>query len=297
MYFLGQHHRGIKNTYRENIPFSEKLIKDLGFQIREIINFVLNGLTRKTLLVYPDFPSSKTVIRKICRRLNINLTNKIDRKYTWVLYYEDETFRTRFEKLEALQDRAVVNLHSRDISKTYIERVHWEIFGYNTEIDPMNYSGVGVRKSNLNARHDGEVLDFPISATEANSVYQKLIDNKVNETEVLDMRVPIINYKIPLLYLKYRMLSERFKNTTTRTEMVNINEHLSTEEQKQIIEFARKKNLEYGELDVLRDSRDKRIYIVDVNNTPFGPPANISKTQGKEAVKILANAFREAFLG
>ena len=41
---------------------------------------------------------------------------------------------------------------------------------------------------------------------------------------------------------------------------------------------------------------DRRIYIVDVNNTPFGPPANISNKQGEEAINILANAFKKAFL-
>ena len=54
--------------------------------------------------------------------------------------------------------------------------------------------------------------------------------------------------------------------------------------------------LEYGELDILRDLDNKKIYIVDVNNTPFGPPANISAAQGKEAIRILAEAFEEAFL-
>ena len=69
-----------------------------------------------------------------------------------------------------------------------------------------------------------------------------------------------------------------------------------TDEQAQVIEFAKKMNLDYGEFDVLRDLDDKKIYIVDVNNTPFGPPSNISGSEGKKAISILAKAFREAFL-
>ena len=115
-------------------------------------------------------------------------------------------------------------------------------------------------------------------------------------SDLLDMRVPIINSEIPLLYLKHRKVTERFQNTTTRTELAELGEHLSDAEQEQVIEFAGKMKLEYGELDILRDLDDKRIYIIDVNNTPFGPPANISKKQGKEAVKILANALKKAFL-
>jgi hypothetical protein len=118
----------------------------------------------------------------------------------------------------------------------------------------------------------------------------------VNEEEVLDMRVPIINSGIPLLYLKHRKVTERFQNTTTRTELAELGEHLSDAEQEQVLDFAGKMKLEYGELDILRDLDDRRIYIVDVNNTPFGPPANISNKQGEEAINILANAFKKAFL-
>jgi len=296
MYFLKKYNRGIKNRYRENIPFTEKVIKDLGFQFGEAINFLRNGFKHKTLLVYPDFPSSKTVIRKICRRLNINLTNRIDRKFNWALYYEDDTFRTKFEPLESLDNIKAVNLQSRDISKMHVDQIHQETFGYNTQVDPLTYQGIGVKKSNINARHDGEVLDFPIAEAEEGYIYQRLINNQITDFEVLDMRVPIVNFRIPLLYLKYRKVTERFRNTTTRTLRADPNEHLSAVEQKTIIEFARKMKLEYGELDILRDLDDKRIYIVDVNNTPFGPPANISRKQGKEAITILANTFREQFL-
>ena len=235
MYFLSKNKSGIKNNYREGIPFSEKLVKDIGFSFREIINFMLNGFSRKTLLVYPDFPSSKTVIRKLCRVLNLNLTNKIDRSFDWVLYYEDETFRKKFGPLESLETGKIINLHSRDISKFYVDKIHGEVFGYSTQIDPLTYSGLGVRKSDLNAKHDGEVLEFPLSNKEESSIYQLLINNQVNETEVLDIRIPIINGKIPLCYLKYRKVTERFKNTTTRTILSDLNEHLSSDEQKQIL--------------------------------------------------------------
>ena len=296
MYFLSKYRRGIKNTYRENIPVSEKLLKDIGFQLLEVLHFALNGFQRKTLLVYPDFPSSKTVIRKICRVLNINLTNRIGRNFNWVLYYEDETFRSQFLPLEALGEYRIVNLHSRDISKVYVEQIHLKVFGYNTLIDPLTYTGKGVKKSNINAKHDGQVIEFPVADTEDGFVYQKLINNQVNEEEVLDMRVPIINSEIPLLYLKHRKVTERFKNTTTRTELAELGKHLSDAEQAQVIEFADKMKLEFGELDILRDLDDKRIYIVDVNNTPFGPPANISRKQGAAAINILARAFKKAFL-
>jgi len=48
--------------------------------------------------------------------------------------------------------------------------------------------------------------------------------------------------------------------------------------------------LDYGELDVLRNKNDGKIYIVDVNNTPQGPPANTEKEQGIEAIRKIGEA-------
>jgi len=54
--------------------------------------------------------------------------------------------------------------------------------------------------------------------------------------------------------------------------------------------------LDYGELDVLRDNDNGKIYIVDVSNTPWGPPNNISNKEGKIALIKLADTFRKGFL-
>ena len=40
-----------------------------------------------------------------------------------------------------------------------------------------------------------------------------------------------------------------------------------------------------------------RIYIVDVNNTPYGPPNHIEPAEGDLAVRILADTFVEEFVG
>jgi hypothetical protein len=55
-------------------------------------------------------------------------------------------------------------------------------------------------------------------------------------------------------------------------------------------------DLDYGELDLLRDRGDGRIYVVDVNSTPWGPPNHISEDQSRIAVARMASAFRQAFL-
>ena len=58
-----------------------------------------------------------------------------------------------------------------------------------------------------------------------------------------------------------------------------------------ILLFCRRMGLDYGELDMLRDREDGRLYIVDVNNTPFGPPHGLPKAHAADAVRTLAENF------
>lgn len=46
-----------------------------------------------------------------------------------------------------------------------------------------------------------------------------------------------------------------------------------------LLRLCRALGLDYGELDVLRDVEDGKLYVVDVNNTPWAPPIiSIRKT-------------------
>lgn len=55
--------------------------------------------------------------------------------------------------------------------------------------------------------------------------------------------------------------------------------------------------LDWGELDILRNKDDGRAYIVDVNNTPAGPPNHLSKEDKERALQQLATTFARVFLG
>ncbi|MTI29309.1 hypothetical protein, partial [Xanthovirga aplysinae] len=270
MYFLKKYRRGIKNKYYRGMPVTEMFLKDILFQVKEIKNFFKNGFKSKTILIYPHFPSRRAVIYKICNALNYNITNKLDNDFDLVLYYEYRTYRKDFEALEKLQGKKVVNLYSRNIGKEYVDEMHQKIFGYSTRLSPKEYVGPLVKKSLINAIHDGEVINGPIDKIEEGFIYQKLIDNGVEGNRVRDIRVPVINYEIPFIYYRYRNIDSRFKDIGEST-MQQVNDELSDEEVKKILEFCRAINFEFGELDVLRDNQDGKIYIVDVNNTPNGP--------------------------
>lgn len=285
---------GIFNNYRSNMPLIERFIKDIKYLMILIINFFKNGFKNKTILVYPEYPNKRTTIFKIAKLLNYNLTNNIKAKHSVVINWEDTTFRNHFPELEILPSK-VININSSNISKIYVDKIFNDVFGYCTIIDPEQYKGKIVRKSDLNAKHDGEILNGPLKSIDRNSIYQILIDNSLNEKLVEDIRVPIIKNTLDFVYIKHRDINERFKNTTVKTDYVDIKSVLSEKEITLINSFCNKLNFEFGELDILRNKDDNKIYIVDINNTPYGPPANISKENSEKALKILAINFLGKF--
>lgn len=294
MYFLKKYRRGIFNRYMKGRPVSEVFTKDLIYVLRALKNFAQNRGRIKNLLVYPHYPSKRSIIYKLSNKIGYNLTNKPTKRFEGAIYWEYYTFRTEFTLLEKIAaHRKVINLHSRDISKTFVDQAFNKIFGYSGCVDPLQFHGKIVRKSDLNAMHDGYIMDGPIAKKEDGFIYQLLIDNRHDEYTVMDIRVPVIGQVTDFVYLKYRQIQHRFKNTTNRTDLKETSEVLTNSEVKQLNDFCSEIHLEYGELDVLRHTGDGKIYIVDVNNTPHGPPAHLSKKERKIVLDKMAKLLRE----
>jgi hypothetical protein len=249
----------------------------------------------KTILCYPDKPDHSEVLYKICNTLGWKITSSINSRADLIIALQDTTKRDSSPILtELAAGNQVVNQDCDDISKVKVEDVFRETFGYGTFVDPETYQGLCVMKSNANAMHDGEVVDCPTTAPRSDVVFQKMINNTVDD-EVLDIRVPIIGDAIPFVYLKYRSLSSRFSNKNTRVTMAAVDSVFTAAEISGIKQFARMLGLDFGELDVLRDVDDGIIYIVDVNNTPCGPPNHLGKPECMRAIEIMSNAFDSEF--
>jgi hypothetical protein len=193
----------------------------------------------------------------------------------------------------------LININCNDISKERVNTDFEEVFGYSLSVDPTTYSGPSVMKMNWNALHKGKIIMCPCDIEKKGKyVFQKLIRNEVEGGLVEDMRVPVFRDKTPFVYLKYRPIEDRLvdrKHVNKKATIVETNTVLSENELNKIHRFCRKIGLDCGEVDVLRDRFDGRIYIVDANNTPSGPTSSINKEEGKEAVRRLAKAFEEAF--
>jgi hypothetical protein len=163
-----------------------------------------------------------------------------------------------------------------------------EVFGYSSLIDPRIFVGSCVKKSNLNGTHDGIIINCPIDKVDNNYIYQMVIANNIDDTLVIDLRVPIIKKKIPFVYKKYRPLNHRFSCINVYVELVEVSNVFSKDETQKILSFCDKLGLEYGEMDIIRDYKTQQIYIVDANNTPAGPPrTGLKKEDYNKALEML----------
>jgi hypothetical protein len=288
MYFINKYDKS-------RVSFLKAIAKDLFFLTYYAYSFILNRGRVKTVLFYPDYPSKRAVLYKVFRLAGYNITNNPESRYIKSVFWSEKTIRDHDTVAIKLHSGApMINYYFTDSSKVHVEKAFQTIFNDTTFVDPMQYNGSCVKKSNYNAVHDGVILKCPVSETDPESVYQIVVDNIVEGKYAEDMRIPVINYNIPFIYLKYKSVEKRFgtfKQSLTRGKKQKLIENpsalLNQDEIRKIIDFCRLINMEYGELDVLRDRKSKRIYIIDANNTPHGP-TGFTKKDTKKALKMIA---------
>lgn len=290
----------ILNNFRKKKSTKRMFYENSLYFIKWGIRFFQKGTNVKTVLFYPQYPGRLSVIYKVLRELKCNITNNPSKKHNLTIYWQNTTYRDPDSTIiELSKKEKVLNFRCTDISKSKVEEHFYNIFGYSSIVDPETFTGIMVKKSEINATHDGEIINGPTTPEEG-FIYQKLIDNSYNGSLVLDIRVPVINDKLPLVYFKFKPISTRFAHYRESTISVKAPEvHptesvLSKEEIEKTVQFCKAIGLDYGEIDILRDNDDKRIYIIDVNNTPNGP--SIGKKMREESVKKLASVFDQEFI-
>ena len=248
-----------------------------------------------TILCYPQCPNSLYVLYKCAHLLGCRITGNPNLAYDIVVRFEDTTHACIDTVLSRLAEQTrVFNIGCTDISKTRVDAVFAEVFGYSAMIDPLTYTGPCVMKSDMNGLHNGRIITCPIEAVTPGYVYQRIIDTQIDGL-VQDIRVPIIGETIPFVYLKYRSADDRFSNTNNRVEIAEPYDVFSYQEMQYLMQFCRKIGLDYGELDTLRDRNDGSLYVVDVNNTPYGPPNHLPAREKRRALSMLASTFEQVF--
>ena len=251
---------------------------------------------RKTILFFPERANRASVAYRLCALLGYVISTNPHRRFDAIVKWKDTTVFDPAELKEIpATNKRIINGASLDISKHAVNQAFAETFGYPLGINPLEFYGKILEKSDRNATHDGRILDGPLRPEEirAGRVYQKAIDNtSTMDGLFLEYRLPIIGGVTSLVFLKYRPLENRFGIINTITKMEKVETVFSPSELEKINLMMAKMGLDCGELDILRD-QDGRIFVVDVNDTPNGPPNGLTQAQTITAMALLAKSFEK----
>jgi hypothetical protein len=209
-----------------------------------------------------------------------------------VMQFEDATYSPNPAPTRLKPGARLINFRCTDVSKSRVARASAAAFGRALAIDPATHVGAAVEKSEINAAHDGRIVQCPTQALPGR-VYQRVIDNRgLDPNLVEDLRTCTVGGKPVCVFIKRREVTRRFLNTNVDVTLKTPDEVFSAEEQQQIGAFTREIGLEWGGVDVLRDRADGKLYIVDANKTDMGPPIGLNLPDKIKATRALAAAFR-----
>ncbi len=211
-----------------------------------------------------------------------------------VIFHFDDSTLCDADKPEVAHPVKFINFACNDVSKSLVASTFTRVAGYDLAVDPSAYDGLMVEKSEINAAHDGRIVQGPMEPIEGKS-YQRLVDNSIEGDLVEDLRTTLVGGEPTIVFRKRRPLSRRFLNENTDVTLTSPQAVFSAEEIEVIKNFATELGLDWGGVDVLRDKRDGRIYIVDANKTDMGPPVAMPLGQKLRSTRYMARKFRASY--
>lgn len=260
-------------------PSTVSPVERWGKRVRHLAHWLRDALRHKgvppAVIVFPDAPSRRTALYGMCRELGWELTNRPRSAAVLHLRFEDAT-----EKHRSMPDwwpQGAWNEGCNDIRKSTLDALHQEVFGYGVAVDPLTFTGRMLEKGDGNALHDGREVEAPCLQPDANKVYQRIIDNRAPDGRVVDLRLVFIAGLFPAVYLKYKAEGERYTNETTEVKLGEVTALFTPAELERVSRLMAALRVDYAELDALRDAGDGQLYVVDVNPTPWGPPAGLHR--------------------
>ncbi|MCD6330089.1 MAG: hypothetical protein J7M10_07060 [Candidatus Cloacimonetes bacterium] len=256
-----------------------------------VTRFYKKSLTtspRQSIFFCPEAPLTYDVLYKICVWNGYTIVSNPD-KADILVHWEDTTFPTTFD------DERYINARCTDISKHTLTEVSKQIFNYTLEVDPCTFRRNCVKKNNVNASHDGEVIQCPILKLEDGYVYQRIVNNSKQKGIVEDIRIPVMKKEIPFVYIKKRTEVKRFSNENMSVSIKRTSHVLSDDEVQKILLLCDGMNVDYCEIDAIRDYPQGTLYVVDINHCPSGPPNHLPFHQKIWAMKILSHTFDREF--
>jgi hypothetical protein len=235
------------------------------------------------------------------RKAGANFINKFDRDADigWFWDSQIKLDKKTDKMFDFTKELRFLNFFLKDTSKDFVAKSIEEHFGYTFKINPKTFNGYCIAKHNGNGTKSCFFLKCPINADEVfhDHCYQKIINysSKSDSSTLYELRIPIFKNIIPFTFFKTRNKGLRFTSKNRSMEIVPATAHLSEEECQDIINYCRKIGLEYGEIDILRSDEDGKIYIIDVNNTPWWPPNKLSDIDRNIALNMMWNSLIQGF--
>jgi len=183
-----------------------------------------------------------------------------------------------------------INGRCNDVSKTRVDRVFARVFGYSSLVDPRKHESV--QKTEIQAIHD--IRRVKKMAPKRGYIYQRLIDTRDSSGRWTDLRPLVFDGKIHTVCIKRKpeMAVDRRAKMSFHMPI-----HVFTKaEREKILEFAAEFGADCADIDVLRDRKTKKLYIVDVNHTAHKHAfKRIGELQGESAQREAELAYAKAF--
>ncbi|MCH8622533.1 hypothetical protein [Undibacterium sp. TS12] len=256
----------------------------------------------------PDCPKLQDYsIVAMIHYLGYTVVKSAEEEFDFAFMWQDATrINPGPELLRIASHKPVLNMRCTDISKRKVDQIWKEVCGYGSLIDPTQYHGKALKKTDENGMGRGEVMDCPIPVDdlEADCVYQSYIETSAVGAQ-LEYRLPYILGSMPLVFevlkddpesVPGRRIRSQYKRSITPRPSSDI---FTASEHEQITFFCQDLGLDMGELDILRCRHSKRLYIIDANTTPtyFNMFNRYWKTEDKRmAIHMLALCWEQQLL-
>ena len=258
-----------------------------------------DGNNKMKILLYPDDHTHKKYkiakIKPYIETMGIELAKSAEDNFDLIFYQSYHKYIRKHDDFlrEMSKKYDIINIGGDDTTKTRNEKIMKQVFGYNSIA--TSEDKVILEKSEKQGAHDITVVDK--IRNKPNFIYVKMIDNRVSDDTVRDLRIFVFDYKVKAVIIKDKPIEKRFGgavDAVIRWDDDYADYLLTEDEIDKIEEFCRVYETHYAEIDACRDT-DGRLYIVDNNNVPSYSMRmrELFERDNKKYLQILSKWFYE----
>ena len=218
------------------------------------------------VLFYPDKIRKRVISLNelICQRMKWHMTTDINDRWDFSFYWN---FNEKNVTPKELMDdkRLVFNRRCNDVTKSKVDRVFKNVFGYTSEGNTNRY-GYCVKKNEGQCKKDFEIVNTPCENKQG-YFYQIFFNNRIKVNWTREYRFYICMDK-SIMVVRDKTVEGTFipKKGKQETFVDDVRNHFTRDEQEKIMEVCNLLGLDLGAVDVIRDYSTGKVYVLDINN-------------------------------